>query len=168
MRGRQSACSFTGHRPGKLPWKYEERDPRCLALKARMSDVVEDAYHEGYRHFLCGMAMGCDFYFCECVLALRISHSDVTVEAVIPCPAQADAWPADQQERYRRLVADCDYETLVSEKYTPDCMRRRNRYLVDHASLLISAYDGTAGGTQYTIQYAMRRGLDIVDLPIET
>ena len=38
--------------------------------------------------------------------------------------------------------------------------------MVDHASLLIAVYDGTPGGTQYTIQYAMRRGVEIVDLPV--
>lgn len=52
MRGRQSACCFTGHRPSKLPWGYREEDARCLALKARMMDAVEAAYAEGYRHFL--------------------------------------------------------------------------------------------------------------------
>lgn len=57
--------------------------------------------------------MGCDLYFCECVLALREVHPDVTLEAAIPCPTQADAWPADQRARYRRLVDACDYETLV-------------------------------------------------------
>ena len=67
MRGRQSACCFTGHRPGKLPWGYDETDLRCLSLKARMADAAEAAYQEGYRHFLCGMALGCDLYFCECV-----------------------------------------------------------------------------------------------------
>ena len=36
-----------------------------------------------------------------------------------------------------------------------------------HASLLIAAFDGSPGGTQYTIQYALRRGLAIADLPIE-
>ena len=33
-------------------------------LKRRIADAVETAYQEGYRHFLCGMAQGCDFYFC--------------------------------------------------------------------------------------------------------
>lgn len=166
MRGRQSACSFTGHRPGKLPWKFDERDVRCVDLKRRMRDAVEAAWQEGYRHFLCGMAMGCDLYFCECAMALRGREPEVTVEAVIPCPTQAQDWPEGERARYRALVAGCDYETLVSERYTSDCMQRRNRYLVDHASLLIAAYDGTQGGTQYTIQYALRRGLNIVDLPI--
>ena len=166
MRGRQSACCFTGHRPAKLPWRYNEQDPRCLALKGRIQDAVEAAYEEGYRHFLCGMAMGCDLYFCECALALREMHGDVTVEAVVPCPSQADAWPAAQRQRYADLLAACDFETLVSQVYTSSCMQRRDRYMVDHSSLLIAAFDGTAGGTRYTMEYAMRRGIHVVDLPI--
>ena len=71
MRGRQSACCFTGHRPGKLPWRYNEEDLRCVLLKARIADAVEAAYQEGFRHFLCGMALGCDLYFCECARRTR-------------------------------------------------------------------------------------------------
>ena len=166
MRGRPVSCCFTGHRPAKLPWRHDEDDPRCVALKRRIRDAVEAAYAEGYRHFLCGMAMGCDLYFCECVLALREGHPDVSVEAAIPCPTQADAWQADQRERYRRLVKACDFETVVSQQYSASCMQRRDRYMVDHAALLIAAFDGSPGGTRYTVEYAMRRGLEIVDLPI--
>lgn len=166
MRSRQISCCFTGHRPGKLPWGYDEEDPRCLALKRRIADAAEAAYEEGYRHFLCGMALGCDLYFCEAVLALREARPGVTVEATIPCPTQADAWAPDQRERYKRLVEACDFETLVSAQYTPYCMQRRDRYMVDHSSLLIAAFDGTPGGTQYTMQYAMSRRVSIVDLPL--
>ena len=166
MRARQESCCFTGHRPGKLPWRYNEFDPRCLKLKRRIADAVELAYEQGFRHFLCGMAMGCDLYFCEAVLALRERHPDVTVEAAIPCPTQADAWPPAQRERYDRLVAACDFETMVSGQYTSTCMLRRDRYLVDHASLLIAAFDGTSGGTRYTVEYALNQGRAIVDLPI--
>ena len=68
--------------------------------------------------------------------------------------------------RYRRLLSRCDYETMVSAAYSPSCMQRRDRYMVDHASLLIAMFDGSAGGTRYTVEYAMRRGIDVVDLPI--
>ena len=166
MRARQETCCFTGHRPGKLTWRYDELDHRCVALKRRITDAVELAYEQGFRHFLCGMAMGCDLYFCEAALALRERHPDVTVEAAIPCPTQADAWPPAQRERYDRLVAACDFETMVSGQYTSACMLRRDRYMVDHASLLIAAFDGTSGGTRYTVEYALNQGLAIVDLPI--
>ena len=166
MEKRSSTCCFTGHRPEKLPWGYQEADPRCQALKRRIADAVSAAYDQGYRHFICGMAQGCDLYFCESVLALRQRHGDLLLEAALPCPTQARRWPARERERHARLLAACDLETMVSETYTPYCMQRRDRYMVDHASLLIAAYDGTAGGTQYTMLYAMRRGVSIVDLDI--
>lgn len=166
MRARQESCCFTGHRPTKLPWRYDENDPRCAALKRRIRDAVELAYEQGYRHFICGMAQGCDLYFCESVLALRETRPDITVEAAIPCPTQADAWPEAQRERYRTLVAACDFETMVSSRYTSTCMQRRDRYMVDHSTLLIAAFDGSPGGTRYTVEYAMRRGVSVVDLAI--
>ena len=166
MPARQESCCFTGHRPTKLPWRYNENDPRCIALKGRIMAALETAYEEGFRHFLCGMAMGCDLYFCECVLELRRRYGNITLEAAIPCPTQADGWPAAQQERYRRLVEQCDYETMVSAEYSPSCMQRRDRYMVDHSALLIAAFDGSAGGTRYTVEYAMRRRVDIVDIAI--
>ena len=166
MPDRQETCCFTGHRPGKLPWKYDESDPRCLALKRRIDDAVEAAYEGGYRRFLCGMAQGCDLYFCESVLALRERCPDVTLEAAIPCPSQADSWPRAERERYAGLVSRCDIETLVSAQYHRGCMLRRDRYMVDHSSLLIAAFDGTGGGTMYTLNYAMKQGLAIVDLAL--
>lgn len=166
MGARQESCCFTGHRPGKLPWKYNESDPRCVRLKARIADAVEAAYAEGYRHFLCGMAQGCDLYFCEIIQAFRNTHPDVTVEAAIPCPTQADGWPAKERDRYRKLLAACDLETIVSAEYSAGCMQRRDRYMVDHASLLIAAFDGSAGGTRYTVGYAMKRGISVVDVDI--
>ena len=148
MRARPISCCFSGHRPGKLPWGDDEGDRRCLALKERLWNEMEAAYEQGYRHFICGMAQGCDLYFCELALALRQLHGDVTVEAAIPCPSQAEGWPAEQRLRWQRLVAACDYETMVQQQYSPGCMQRRNRYMVDHASLLIAVHDGLPGGTR--------------------
>ena len=166
MRARQETCCFTGHRPNKLPWRYDENDPRCLKLKTRIADAVEAAYAEGYCHFICGMARGCDLYFCEIILAFRELHPDVTIEAAIPCPTQTDTWPEKERQRYQRLLAACDVSTMVSESYTSGCMQRRDRYMVDHASLLIAAFDGSAGGTRYTVEYALKQGISIVDIDI--
>ena len=164
MRARPVSCCFSGHRPTKLPWGGNESDPRCVALKQRLWDAMEAAYEEGYRHFICGMAQGCDFYFCELALQLREKYGDVSVEAAIPCATQSASWGSVDQQRWRQRVDACDYETLVQEKYTPDCMLRRNRDMGEHAALRIAVHDGQSGGTRRTIEYAMRRGLDIVDI----
>jgi uncharacterized phage-like protein YoqJ len=166
MAARQESCCFTGHRPNKLPWRYNEADLRCLKLKARIADAVEAAYAEGFRHFLCGMARGCDLYFCEIVLAFRETHPDVTVEAAIPCPTQTDTWPEKERRRYQQLLNNCDFSTMVSAVYSSGCMQRRDRYMVDHASLLIAAFDGSAGGTRYTVEYALKQGISILDIDI--
>ena len=168
MRARPVTCCFSGHRPEKLPWGMNEEDPRCQALKQKIWDAMEAAYQEGYRHFICGMAQGCDFYFCELALELRKKYGDVTVEAAIPCPSQAERWSAAAKRRWQRLVDLCDYETMVQNHYSTACMQRRNRYMVDHATLLIAAHDGQSGGTRSTIEYALLRGLNTVILPIES
>lgn len=160
------SCSFTGHRPEKLPWGSRETDPRCKALKERLRLELQAAYDAGCRHFLSGMARGADLYFCEGVLSLKILYGDVTLEAVIPYPGQADRWGPAEQRRYRALLDQCDFETVIQHQYTSGCFLRRNRYLVDHSSRIIAAYNGQGGGTLYTITYAMRNNLDVVILDV--
>jgi len=163
---KEKSCAFTGHRPAKLPWGIDELDPACLKLKQCILDAVEAVHSSGVTHFICGMATGCDTYFCEAVIKLREEFSDITLEAAIPFEGQAKGWSAKDQERHRRLTEDCDYITVVQQFYSPDCMMRRNSYMVDNASVLIAAYNGSAGGTMRTYLYALRQGLEIIELPI--
>ena len=88
------------------------------------------------------------------------------MEAAIPGEEQAARWPEADRERYFRLVEQCDYETMVQRHYDRGCMLRRNRYMVDRSAMLIAVYDGTLGGTMYTLQYAMKRKLDLVILDV--
>lgn len=164
---KEHTCCFTGHRPDKLPWGTDEEDPRCLALKARLADALEEEYRAGTRHFICGMARGADLYFAEAVLALRERLPGVTLECARPCESQARSWPREEQERYQSILDQCDFETLVQHHYDRGCMARRNRYMVDHAARLIGVYDGVPkGGTAQTVLYALRKGLHLNLLPV--
>ena len=164
MSRREQTCCFTGHRPEKLPWGRDESDPRCLMLKQRLRDVIEESYRDGMRHFICGMARGCDFYFAEIVLELRRNHPEITLEAAIPCASQSHGWRREEQLRWQTILAACDLETLVQEQYDPGCMLRRNRYMVDYSALVIAVYDGSDGGTRRTLEYAIRQKVPFVDL----
>ena len=163
--GEEITCCFTGHRPHRLPWHEDELDPRCQRFRIELDRQVAMAYDRGYRHFISGMAQGGDLMFCDAVLKLREAHPEVVLEAAVPYPGQADRWKAAQQERYRRLLAQCDLETMVQQSYTSGCMLRRNYYMVERSGLLIALYDGTpGGGTCNTLLYAIRRALDVIQL----
>lgn len=153
-------CAFSGHRPEKLPWGSDETDPRCIALKTRMEQELRKLCCRGCRHFLCGMARGCDLYYLEILAGLR-SEYPLTLEAVIPCPSQAERWDETQQKNYLRLLGCCDKTTVLEERYSEGCMLRRNRYMIEHADILMTVYDGSPGGTAAAVRYAKARGVEI-------
>lgn len=163
---REYTCCFTGHRPDKLPWGMDESDPRCVALKATIAREIEGLYRRGWRHFISGMAMGADLYFAEAVLSLRERCPGLTLEGAVPCQSQADRWPESERRRWRKVLDAADLETVVQRKYDRWCMHRRDRYIVDRSSAILAAYNGTSGGTLYTLNYAVGKGLDILLLDL--
>ena len=167
MTDREKTCCFSGHRPTKLPWIQNEDDEKCIALKAEIASRLDGFYAGGYRIFMCGMAIGCDTYFAEEVLKLRKKHGDVRLIAVVPCADQDSHWTKAQRARYRRLLDECDDIRVLRETYSPDCMMKRNTYMVDRSSLLYACYSGKPGGTMKTILYATRQGLDVILSDIE-
>lgn len=168
METRDITCCFTGHRPVKLPWHYREEDLRCVDLKLEIVQALVEIYDRGFRHFLCGMAEGCDMYFADAVLAMREIHPEITLDAVIPCGNQPELWEQPQRVRYNDLIDRCNQVTVLQVAYTPDCMARRNRYMVDRSALLLACYNGFPGGTMSTILYAERQGLEVLQIPIPT
>ena len=112
------------------------------------------------------MAQGCDLYFCEEVQNLKRIRDGVTLEAALPYADHARRWKPAQREKYLALLEDCDKIKVVTPLYSPGCMLARDRYLVDHASLLLAAYDGAPGGTKYTIEYALKQGAEVRYIPV--
>lgn len=156
--------AFAGHRPEKLPWGMEERDPRCAALKIQIAHAVEEASHRGHTTFLCGMARGCDFWFAEAVLTLKQDRPELRLEAYLPCPSQPDRWRPEDQERYERLLMECDAVHMAESAYSEGCMLRRNRMMVDRCQELLTVWDGSRGGTAAAIRYAKRLGKPVTGL----
>ena len=163
---RDKTCSFTGHRPAKLPWGSNESDERCIALKKELYCRLEGVYQAGYTHFICGMAIGCDMFFAEAVLKLQEEHPEITLEAAVPCGSQPDRWTRPLRERYNAILDKCSVVNVLQIEYTPDCMQKRNQYMIDRSSLLLSCFDGRPGGTMSTILYAQRQGLKTIIIDV--
>lgn len=84
--------------------------------------------------------------------------------AVIPFRGQESRFSAADRERFRRVLDAADRSVTLSPSYHAGCYAVRNNYLVDHAALLVAWYDGSPGGTHYTVRRALARGLEFVNL----
>ena len=70
----------------------------------------------------------------------------------------------DHLYRYADLLDNSDHVICLNDSFKKGCMHQRNRYIVDRSSLLISAFNGTKGGTEFTVNYAKKQGLRIVNV----
>lgn len=162
----------TGHRGSKFKWyswnktdAENEKHPDCLAIKQALYSQVEMLIQNNYKHFISGMALGFDTWLAETVISLKEKYPDIILEAAIPCKNQDRKWTEEQQERYKQLLEKCDIKTYVTKgEYTKLCMNQRNYYMVDHSDMVISCYDGTAGGTRNAFCYAIDKKVNIINI----
>lgn len=55
-----------------------------------------------------------------------------------------------------------DILTVIESRYTDDCLKRRNWYMVSQAEAMLACYDGTSdGGTHMTMVQALRQNIPV-------
>lgn len=162
---KQKTCCFTGHRPQKLPWGFNENHPKCLEMKQNLSTEIENAIKSGYEVFWCGMALGFDMICAETVLNLKKKHPHIKLFGAVPCKNQDAFWKKDQKLRYQNLLSQLDGVRCVYNEYKGvECMHERNHFMIDSSSLVIALFDGKPGGTAQTVNYAKSQGKEVIEL----
>lgn len=155
MFAKNFTCCFTGHR--QLAQRHIERLP--AALEAGIRDLIA----RGYFVFAAGGAVGFDTLAAETVLSLKAEFSQLRLIIVAPCATQADGWGAADKRRYERLLQAADDYICLEAAYTPGCMQKRNRRLVEMSSACLSYCTRTHTGSSQTVSYAKAQGLEIID-----
>ena len=141
------SCSFTGHRPKKLPWRYNESSPDCVELKKVLTVQISHLAVLGVTDFL----------------DQRKENPALKLHCVLPCEGQADMWSSSAQDRYYNILNQADSVEYVSRKYHDKCMLDRNRRLVESSGVLLAVYNGEwRGGTAATVRYARKMGREII------
>jgi len=158
---REHTLCNTGHRPKSLPWGYNEDHPACIDFKTDLKEILENSIKYGFKHFISGLAIGVDMIFAETVIELKKKYKDITLEGAIPCPNQDEKWNDESKRRYARIKKNCDYTTYISDKYTSTCMNDRNKYMVEHSSVVIAVWNGKPSGTGNTVKFAKECGCKI-------
>ena len=88
----------------------------------------------------------------------------VRLVAAIPFRGQESRFSPADRERFRRVLAAADSVEMLAPAYHRGCYAVRNDFLVDNARVLVAWYDGSPGGTRYTVRRALYRGLEVLDL----
>ena len=149
---KNKACAVTGHRSLGLDFNKS-------LLKEKFLEVID----KGVDTFLVGMAVGFDSV-CFKVLEDIRKQKNIKIIACIPCKNQDVNFSKEQKIEYRKMVNSADEYVLISKDYTPGCMLKRNRFMVDNSEYLICYLRQSSGGTKYTVDYAQKKGKNIISI----
>ncbi|MBQ4486796.1 MAG: DUF1273 family protein [Oscillospiraceae bacterium] len=158
-------CCFTGHRPEKLPDNGNENSVVIKALKSRLFLETKNAVAQGYKYFITGMQRGVDLWAGECVLDL-MGENDIHLIAAIPYKDFGKNYQAQDKWLFGRITDSADKIVYISEKYTKDCYKQRNLYMIENSSMLIAVVDDYNSGSGQTIGLAKKNGLIIKNILI--
>lgn len=102
------ACAFTGHRPIRFSFKYNEKHPDCLKLKAEQIGFPYQAMTNLYT----GCALGVDMWAGEVVLLFMELHPEMKLHCRT---GQERKWMGEQQARYYSMLRQSS-ETVIAQE----------------------------------------------------
>ena len=142
-----------------MAWGKNEDDENCVKLKENLENNIVLAIKSGYQIFLCGMAEGFDTMCAEAVIKLKKAYPYIKLVCVFPYKRNID-----KNLRLNNIVNNSNQIIFLNEKYYHGCMFERNRYMVNNSSRVIAYFNGTSGGTKYTVDFAKNNNLEVVNL----
>ena len=153
---RMQTCCFTGHR--ELPPEEQAE------IASRLECVISAQYQKGIRYYGAGGALGFDALAARTVIRLRENCPGMKLILVLPCLTQTRGWRPEDIAEYERIKAQADKVVYTAQQYTPGCMHRRNRHLVDNSGVCVCYLTKNSGGTAYTVNYAKKQGVNVFNI----
>ena len=134
-------------------------------LQKKLIQTIDRLYNEKHiATYYAGGAQGFDTLASEAVIERRSEIPHLRLVVVMPHAEQAARWSVEDQSRHKRILDAADEVIFLAEHYYRGCMQRRNRYLVDHSDVCVCYFTERTGGTVYTVGYAKKRSLFVVNL----
>ena len=154
---RKHRCCFTGHRPNKM-------DMTESHIKALLEQAIDDAMTNGYVTFITGMAQGTDIWAAEIVLAKKKNNENLHLICALPHPEFESKRSTAEKERFNSIIAYADLVKMVNAHYFTGCYQVRNEWMVDRSNLVIAVFNGSKSGTNNTVEYAKRKGVEVINI----
>ena len=133
-------------------------------IERQIEGLVKELYFKGTKKFISGGANGFDILAAKAVLRIREKYADIELELVLPCSSSFKRKNQKEQEDFDYVYMAADTVTVLSLKYYNGCMHKRNRYMVDKSDYCIAYLKKENGGTFYTVNYAMKKGIKVKNI----
>ena len=148
---------FTGHR--------EIAEGEAASLRDALDREIERLILEGADVFRAGGALGFDTMAAASVLIMKNKYPNVRLDLILPCETQTSGWHPESVKLYEEIKKRADNVSYVSTSYFRGVMQKRNRALVDGADVCVAFLrSGAQGGTGYTVSYAQKKGVRVINL----
>ncbi len=99
---------------------------------------------------------------------MRQELRDVRLLLALPCRNQTAKWRSlPLLKLYKYILGEADDILYISDLYYDGCMRKRNIWMTDHASVCIAYCTKEQGGAAQTLRLAEKGGLKIVNTAID-
>lgn len=158
---RSRTVCFSGHRPEKLPDGGDDSSQIIRVIKSILYKEITDSVEQGYNTFITGLARGVDLWAGEIILELKAGNPEIRLVAAAPFRSHGSGFTGKDKFILGNILLKADKVVYVSENYSQDCMRLRNRYMVDNSAKLIAVVSDYKSGTGQTVRYAKQCGLEI-------
>lgn len=153
---KSKCCCFTGPRPEKINDNINE-------ISNLLREEITKSIHQGYIYFFTGMSRGIDLLAAQVVLSLQNEY-DIHLIAAIPFINQEISWPKEDQELYYEILKKVRFSFHLSNNFHKLVYHLRNKFMVNNSSKVIAYYKNTNGGTKYTLDYAEKCQIEIVNI----
>ena len=152
----KTAC-FTGHRQIKTNYKL---------LFSKVYNIVEELIKQNYLYFGTGGSKGFDFLASDVILALKHKYPHIHLILVLPFINQyiyENNWSKEEISHYHQLKEKASKVVHIQKIYSKGSYFKRNRHLIDFSSICICYKYKDFGGTAYTVKYANKKGVKIIN-----
>lgn len=166
MKNGKTMC-FSGHRPEKLPDKGDINSNAVRAVMSIINMEIINSISEGYTRFITGMSRGVDLWAGEMVAELKCQGQQLELIAALPYPDFTANFTGKSGWAAGHILANADKVYTISPAYDKDCMRLRNKYMVDNSDKLVAVYCDSRSGTGQTIRLAEKAGIGVRIIRLE-
>ena len=159
---------FSGHRPERLPGQGCRDKKASKTIISLLREKIVDAIAHDTNTFINGCMAGWDVLAAEQVVELKEEYPHIQLITIRPFATgyfiRERCWTDEWIKRAWEIERRSDGLFIVSTHYQSGVYFQRNRMMVDHSAALICYWDGSNGGTAYTVRYAAKQHLAICNL----